>query len=66
MALAVSESKFARLLAGNLRCKLEAMHEGEVIMELSGKDKENATVDDLLAKFAKFKGAALSDRTMLS
>ena len=42
------------------------MHEGEVIMELSGKDKENATVDDLLAQFAKFKGAALSDRTMLS
>ena len=46
--------------------RLIMMHEGEVIMELSGKDKENATVDDLLAQFAKFKGAALSDRTMLS
>ena len=64
--MAVSESKFAGRLAGNLRCQLEAMHEGEVIMELSGNDKENATVDDLLAQFAKFKGAALSDRTMLS
>lgn len=62
----MTESKFARRLAGNLRCQLEGMHEGEVIMELSGKDKENATVDDLLAQFAKFKGAALSDRTMLS
>ena len=46
--------------------RLIMMHEGEIIMELSGKDKENATVDDLLAQFAKFKGAALSDRTMLS
>ena len=64
--MAVSESKFAGRLAGNLRCQLEAMHAGEVIIELSGKDKENATVDDLLAQFAKFKGAALSDRTMLS
>ena len=64
--MAVSESKFAGRLAGNLGCQLEAMHEGEVIMELSGKDKENATVDDLLAQFAKFKGAALPDRTMLS
>ena len=64
--MAVSESKFAGRLAGNLRCQLEAMHEGEVIIELSGKDKENATVDDLLAQFAKFKGAALPDRTMLS
>ena len=62
----MTESKFARRLAGNLRCQLEGMHEGEVIMELSGKDKENATVDDLLAQFAKFKGAALSDRTMLA
>ena len=62
----MSESKFAGRLAGNLRCQLEAMYEGEVIMELSGKDKENATVDDLLAQFAKFKGAALSDRAMLS
>ena len=64
--MAVSESKFARRLAINLRCQLEAMREGEVIMELSGKDKENATVDDLLAQFAKFKGATLSDRTMLA
>ena len=64
--MAVSESKFTVRLAGNLRCQLEAMHEGEVIIELSGKDKENATVDDLLAQFAKFKGTALPDRTMLS
>ena len=62
----MTESKLARRLAGNLRCQLEGMHEGEVIIELSGKEKENATVDDLLAQFAKFKGAALSDRTMLA
>ena len=62
----MSEIKFAGRLAGNLICQLEAMHEGEVIIELSGKDKENATVDDLLAQFAKFIGAAVPDRTMLS
>ncbi|WP_370870612.1 ABC transporter ATP-binding protein [Arcanobacterium wilhelmae] len=46
--------------------RLIMMHEGRILFELSGADKENATVDDLLAEFAKFKDLQMSDRSMLA
>lgn len=61
--LMVTHNMDQALSLGN---RLIMMHEGEIIMELSGEDKKKATVADLLAEFSKFKGAALSDRTMLA
>ena len=46
--------------------RLIMMHEGRILFELSGADKKNATVDDLLGEFAKFKDVQMSDRSMLA
>lgn len=61
--LMVTHNMEQALTLGN---RLIMMHEGQIIFELSGEEKTKASVDDLLAEFAKFKGAALSDRTLLS
>ena len=61
--LMVTHNMEQALSLGN---RLIMMHEGQIIFELNGEEKRKATVDDLLAEFAKFKGAALSDRTMLA
>ncbi len=61
--LMVTHNMEQALTLGN---RLIMMHEGQIIFELSGEEKAKASVDDLLAEFAKFKGAALSDRTLLS
>ncbi len=45
--------------------RLIMMHEGRIISELTGDDKVNATVPQLLTMFAGVKGT-LSDRTLLS
>lgn len=46
--------------------RLIMMHEGKILFELSGAEKEQATVADLLAEFAKFKDVHMSDRSMLA
>ena len=61
--LMVTHNMEQALKLGN---RLIMMHEGEIVFELSGADKEKATVDDLMKQFSQVKGASLSDRTLLS
>ena len=43
------------------------LHEGRVILDISGEEKKNLTVTDLLAEFAKASGDEFSsDRALLS
>ena len=44
--------------------RLVMMHGGRIVLELSGDDKRNATVQDLMDEFAKLKVA--TDRTLLT
>ena len=60
--LMVTHNMEQALRVGN---RLIMMHEGQIIFELRGDAKRNATVADLLSEFAKIKGATLSDRTLL-
>ncbi len=60
--LMVTHNMEQALALGN---RLVMMHEGRIIYEMSGEQKANATIDDLLARFGEVKGA-LSDRTMLT
>ncbi|MDY5588774.1 MAG: ABC transporter ATP-binding protein [Arcanobacterium sp.] len=46
--------------------RLIMMHEGKILFELSGEEKKRATVQDLLAEFAKFKDVQMSDRSLLA
>ena len=47
--------------------RLIMMHEGRVILDISGEDKKKLTVDDLLAKFSVASGSEFAnDRAMLS
>jgi len=59
--LMVTHNMTQALSLGN---RLVMMHEGRIIYELAGEDKERATVEDLLHQFEKIK--ALSDRTLLA
>ena len=61
--LMVTHNMHQALDLGN---RLIMMHEGKILFELSGADKENANVEDLLAEFAKFKDVQMSDRSLLS
>lgn len=61
-ALMVTHNMDQALALGN---RLVMMHEGRIILELSGEQKAKATVPELLAEFDKIKGAQLSDRSML-
>lgn len=46
--------------------RLIMMHDGEVVVDIEGDTKKNATVKDLLAAFEEVKGAELSDRSLLA
>ena len=45
--------------------RLIMMHDGQIILELDGEEKKNATVSSLLAEFDKI-GGELSDRSLLA
>lgn len=45
--------------------RLIMMHEGQIIHQLEAEEKKQATVEDLLGRFANIKGAVLSDKQML-
>lgn len=70
----VSESKLTTLMiTHNMRDaithgnRLIMMHEGNIIVNVSGEDKKKLTVDDLLALFSKASGKEFAnDRAMLS
>lgn len=59
--LMVTHNMAQALRLGN---RLIMMHGGRIVFELSGEEKQKATVQDLLDQFAKFKVA--SDRTLLA
>ena len=43
------------------------MHDGRIIYDVSGEEKKNLTVDDLLKKFAEASGGEFAnDRMMLA
>lgn len=46
--------------------RLIMMHEGRIIYEVHGEEKQRTTVDDLLGRFAAIKGAVVDDKSMLS
>lgn len=46
--------------------RLIMMHEGRIVLDVEGEDKQSMTVRDLLDRFEQEKGAELSDRTMLA
>lgn len=60
--LMVTHNMGQALEVGN---RLIMMHEGRIILDLSPEDKAGMTAQDLLNEFAKIKGGALSDRTLL-
>ena len=60
--LMVTHNMGQALEVGN---RLIMMHEGRVILDVSGEAKTAMTVEDLLAQFANIKDAAISDRTLL-
>ena len=70
----VSENKLTTLMiTHNMRDairygnRLIMMHEGRIIVDVSGEDKQKLTVEDLLGLFTKASGKEFaSDRTMLS
>ena len=48
-----------------LGTRLIMMHEGRIVVDLSGERKQRASVADLLGAFERVKGAELDDRTLL-
>ena len=47
--------------------RLIMMHEGRIIVDISGEDKKKLTVDDLLSLFSQASGSQMAnDRIMLS
>jgi len=60
--LMVTHNMGQALEVGN---RLIMMHDGQIILDVSGKDKAAMTVEDLLAQFSNLKDAAISDRTLL-
>lgn len=62
-ALMVTHNMDQALHLGN---RLVMMHEGQIVLRLDGDAKAQATVPGLLSEFAKVKGAALSDKTLLN
>lgn len=60
--LMVTHNMAQALEVGN---RLIMMHEGRIILDVPEQEKSKLTPDDLLAEFAKIKGAALDDKTML-
>ncbi len=60
--LMVTHNMGQALEVGN---RLIMMHEGRIILDVSGAEKEAMTVEDLLAQFSSIKDAEVSDRTLL-
>lgn len=60
--LMVTHNMGQALEVGN---RLIMMHEGRIILDVSGEAKTAMTVEDLLAQFANIKDASISDRTLL-
>ncbi|MDJ0348636.1 ABC transporter ATP-binding protein [Cryobacterium sp. PH29-G1] len=60
--LMVTHNMEQALRLGN---RLVMMHEGQIILDVDAKRKATMTVPDLLAEFAKIKGASLDDRALL-
>ncbi|RJN32815.1 ABC transporter ATP-binding protein [Nesterenkonia natronophila] len=60
--LMVTHNMAQALEVGN---RLIMMHEGRIILDVSEEEKSKLAPGDLLAEFAKIKGAALDDKTML-
>lgn len=60
--LMVTHNMAQALEVGN---RLIMMHEGQIILDVSGEEKASMTPEDLLAKFADIKGNVIDDRTML-
>jgi putative ABC transport system ATP-binding protein len=47
--------------------RLIMMNNGQIILDISGEEKKNLTVDDLLEKFARISGEEFAnDRALLS
>ncbi|AMB60080.1 ABC transporter ATP-binding protein [Microterricola viridarii] len=61
--LMVTHNMEQALRLGN---RLIMMHEGRIIFEAAEAQKASMTVPDLLAEFAKIKGATLDDRALLA
>ncbi|MDO4784159.1 MAG: ABC transporter ATP-binding protein [Propionibacteriaceae bacterium] len=61
-ALMVTHNMDQALALGN---RLVMMHDGQIVLDVDAGRKASMTASDLLAEFAKIKGAALSDRTLL-
>lgn len=61
--LMVTHNMSQALEVGN---RLIMMHDGRIILELDEQEKAGRTPADLLAEFAKIKGAVVDDKTMLS
>ena len=60
--LMVTHNMVQALEVGN---RLIMMHEGRIILDVSGEEKAKLTPADLLAEFGKIKGAVVDDKTML-
>ena len=60
--LMVTHNMEQALRLGN---RLIMMHEGQIILDADAERKGSMTVPDLLAEFAKIKGASLDDRALL-
>lgn len=60
--LMVTHNMEQALRLGN---RLIMMHEGQIILDVNAERKATMTVPDLLAEFAKIKGASLDDRALL-
>ncbi len=60
--LMVTHNMRQALRLGN---RLIMMHEGQIILDLDGAEKQRCSVEDLLNRFKQLKGATVSDRAFL-
>ena len=61
-ALLVTHNMRQALSLGN---RLIMLHQGRIILDLKGREKENLTVKDLLAQFYKSQGEELANDSLL-
>ena len=63
-AMMVTHNMHDAIVHGN---RLIMMHEGRIILDISGEEKKNLTVEALLGQFEKISGTQFAnDRTLLS
>ncbi|MFC7402763.1 ABC transporter ATP-binding protein [Citricoccus sp. GCM10030269] len=60
--LMVTHNMEQALRVGN---RLMMMHDGKIILDISGEEKRGKTVRDLLGEFERIKGLTLDDKTLL-